>query len=656
MKAQAYLIFHLNLAFSSISEESRPEVIQRCYWPLLQLVKAARIPIGIELTGWTLERIRELDADWVDEFRRLLHEGSCELIGSGYTQMIGPLVPHEVNQWNQRLGLDAYRRELGIRPRIVLVNEMAFSSSMVDVYHEAGYQGFIMDRDNVRLALGIENQSVSDVPTHGAGPGGATLPVLWSDSILFQKLQQFAHGDIRQDDYLDYLRRRIASGESLLPLYCNDAEVFDFRPGRFREERPTHTEGEWHRLERLLGVLTHDEGLAWCSPTDALLQIESSTDRRVSSLVSVAQPIPVKKQAKYNVSRWAVTGRNNTWLNTMCHRLAGRLGGLSDADQTPACWRTLCELWASDLRTHITAARWQKACGRLEAFADQLGVSLSYGVAEQGVSPAIPAKDAGGFTIMRDSENILLTVETKWLRLILNLRRGLAVHSLAFRSHGFVPITGTLPHGYFNTITLGADFYTGGTVVELPEQHSRITDLERVEPETIPVDDGVCLRVKIPTRFGDIVKSIVVPGSRESIMLSYEFPGWERPLGSIRAGTVTLLPEAFSERMSMSCANGGKGRELFALDQEFDHAAAASSLISCTTGVGASDGEITLGDSRRRLAVSWDPARCAVLPMLVHKQTSPRPLTRLYFSLQELDDTARAGGVIGTFSMTLGAA
>lgn len=658
MQQQAYIIFHLNLAFSSISEETRPEVIRRCYHPLLQLGKSTGIPFGIELTGWTLERIRELDSDWVDEFQRLLQGGRCELIGSGYTQMIGPLVPHKVNQWNQRLGLEVYERELGIRPQIVLVNEMAFSSSMVDVYHEAGYKGFIMDRDNVRLALGIEDQSISDVPTHGIGCGGVTLPVLWADSILFQKLQHFAHGDIRQVDYLEYLRRRVEAGEKLLPLYCNDAEVFDFRPGRFREERPMHPEGEWRRLERLLGCLTEKEGLTWCSPSDALQQIKRSPERRVSSLVSTGQPIPVKKQAKYNISRWAVTGRNSTWLNTMCHRLSRRLEVLTETDQQVPHWRALCELWGSDFRTHITAERWQKACQSLESFAGRLGVSLTYGLTVQGdnATNASFGNDVAGFSITRDRENILLTIQTEALRLVLNLRRGLTVHSLAFRAHGFVPIIGTLPHGYFSAIILGADFYTGGVVIELPEQHSRITDLERVEPEISRVPEGICLRVKIPTRLGVIVKSIIVYSSQESLGLKYEFPGWERPLGTIRAGTITLLPEAFSGPISVSCANGGGGRECFVLDQTFDHTAASSSRISSTTGLGATDGEIVTGDKLRRLAVSWDPAQCAVLPMLIHKSASPRALSRLLFSLQEIDETMRAGGATGTFSMSIRAA
>ena len=45
-----FAFFHLNLAFSSIEEEQRGDVISRCYWPLLVLCEAHG-PIGIEATG-----------------------------------------------------------------------------------------------------------------------------------------------------------------------------------------------------------------------------------------------------------------------------------------------------------------------------------------------------------------------------------------------------------------------------------------------------------------------------------------------------------------------------------------------------------------------------------------------------------------------------
>jgi hypothetical protein len=655
MKPQAYLIFHLNLAFSSIPEDARATVIERCYHPLLRLVESTGIPFGIELTGWTLEQIRQIDPAWVGKFKRLLHDGRVELIGSGYAQIIGPLVPYKVNQWNQRLGMQVYERELAARPKIALVNEMAFSSSMVDVYMESGYEGVVMDRDNVRLALGIEDRPIEDVPTHGVGPGGATLPVLWADSILFQRLQHYVHGDIRRADYVDYLKKRIESGDVLLPLYANDVEVIDFRPGRFSAESPMHPAGEWLRLERLLGDLTDAGMVQWCSPTEALQHVVQAPQPRLSALVSAAQPIPVKKQAKYNVSRWAVTGRSNTWLNTICHRLAKRIDSVPADQQKPEDWQTLCLFWASDLRTHITSERWQRSCEQLADFANRLGVAMDFGQSmriDRSVANG-PGALPPGFSIVRDDDNILLAIESPAIRLVLNLRRGLTINSLAFRSHDFVPIAGTLAHGYFNAIALGADFYTGGVVIELPELHSRITDLERVEPEIIRTDNGLQLRVEIPTRMGSIVKTITIDDDRESIALDFSFPGWSRPHGIIHVGSITFLPEAFAGPMSVACANGGRKKERFMMDQAFDHSAPSASMVSCTSGLGATDGQIDIGDELRGLAIEWDPAQCAALPMMIYKLSKPSPLSRLFFSLQEIDDTTRPGGALGSLTLRL---
>ena len=75
--------------FSSIEENQRVEVIKKCYWPILILASEYKVPIGIESSGITLEIINELDKSWVDALRNLIHNGLCEFIGSGYSQLIG---------------------------------------------------------------------------------------------------------------------------------------------------------------------------------------------------------------------------------------------------------------------------------------------------------------------------------------------------------------------------------------------------------------------------------------------------------------------------------------------------------------------------------------------------------------------------------------
>ena len=126
MNNKGYLFFHLNLMFSSIAEEQRMLVINQCYWPILQIAKELSYKITIEATVITLLIIKELDCKWIKELTKLISENKIEFIGSGYSQIIGPIVPKEVNQKNLELGLDNYHKIIGIRPKIFLINEMSF--------------------------------------------------------------------------------------------------------------------------------------------------------------------------------------------------------------------------------------------------------------------------------------------------------------------------------------------------------------------------------------------------------------------------------------------------------------------------------------------------------------------------------------------------
>ena len=656
MKPKGYLVFHLNLAFSSIEEEAWADVITTCYHPLLDLVEKTGIPIGIELTGWTLRQIQRIDIDWIKRFKVLLSTGSCELIGSGYSQIIGPLAPYKVNEWNQKLGIESYKQILDCRPKVVLVNEMAFSSSLVDLYSKFGYTGLIMDRNNVRLALNLENFPISATPTHAKGAGGAVLPVLWSDSIFFQKLQHFAHGDITINDYSDYLKNRINNGELIFPIYCNDAEVFDYRPGRFSEERPTHFEGEWKRVKRLLESIAFNTEIEFCSPTKVLEIIDKGESQLVSKLTSAAYPVPVKKQAKYNIARWAVTGKNDLWLNTMCHRIEKNLRRSENNNHND--WRELCELWASDLRTHITDKRWVKAKSQLNALLNQYDISDAFGGGQEIGKKYDSLKDVigqyGGAEISIDEEGILLYISTENIKLELNLRRGLVIKNLTFSSHGMKPCIGTLLHGYFPSISLGADYYSGGVVVELLLQRSRVTDLEKVEPKFLIKDNGnIEIHAEIKTKFGSIIKVVEVSMNKEKISLSYNFSKWDKIVGSVKLGIITLVNQFSHKNTKLICFNGGENNEIFDFNGEFNHTNPASTLVSSSRGLGATTGKIQISNNGISVNLLWDPSECAVMPMLQNTSFNNRTLSRVFFSIKEVDDTAKIPSNIEKFSLSI---
>jgi len=624
-----YSVFHLNLAFSAVPVAARDTVIARCYHPLLDTVERAGLPMGIELSGWTLEEIDRRDDRFVQRLRALLSARLVELVGSGYVQLIGPLVPAAVNRANQEEGLRVYEALLGVRPGLALVNEMAYSSGLVDIYAEAGYRGLLMERENLSRALGAPVTGAE----HAVSPGGTTLPLLLADSMVFQKFQRVIHEDIPRGDLEDYLAEVTAANRPTA-LYASDAEVFDYRPRRYHYEREAKAHVEWDRITALLKHLA--TRYRFVTPSEALSETQTGRSSRFR-ITDAHYPIPVKKQLKYNLARWAVTGRDDLWLNTRCHRMARSL----DITDVPAR-RLLLESWSSDLRTHIDPDRLSTAIAHLEAYED----------ARPGAEPAwstIPR----GITV-RELSPFALAIETDTVRLVLNRRRGLTIQSLAFTAHDLVPTIGTLPHGYFQAIDLGADFYSGGVVIETPAPSLRITDLERLVMKMGTCDGRLVIEVEPDTPFGRLVKRIEVDPTEQDIAISYAFPGWQRPAGTVRVGNITLLPEAFdTSRLRLRCTNGGEREESFTIGQPCRHHAAVSTLVSCTAGFGATTGELILGDGARDIALRWDPAQCAAFPMLWHEPSAPAHLTRAIFSLAERDDTSREGGRLTPFRLSI---
>lgn len=618
-----FALFHLNLAFSSIEEERRGEVIARCYWPLLDLAQAQG-PIGLEITGYTLEEIAKRDPEWIGRARALIGCGRIELIGSGYAQIIGPLVPARVTDANLRIGNELYRKLLGVTPSLALINEQAYSAGLVGLYLDAGYRAILMDWDNPGAEHPEWSAEARYLPQRAVGADGRSIGLLWTNTVAFQKLQRFAHGDIALEQYLDHLRGKRSDAARVLCAYASDAEIFDFRPGRFRTEEAVGGESEWKRLAQAFSAI-HSE-LGWMAPS-AALAFESKQAHQDLKLESAAVPVPVKKQRKYNLSRWAVTGRDDIGINATCQRIYEALVD-SSADET--AWKELCYLWSSDFRTHITEKRWTSFCAKLRE-AEQKYV-IAGNVPHRTLSPC---RDAG-------YQERFVDVETPSLKARLDRRRGLAIESLQFGG-GAKPVIGGLPHGHFDDIALQADWYTGDCVFEAPGEH-KVTDLEWCAPHIAKDANGdTVVSARIETPKGPIEKTLRFSASKPHVEFDITFHWNDWGKGSLRLGHITLLPDAFEwPSLSLTTHNGGKDSETFSLNgQTVDHGAPVSFLVSCSHGVGMTEGWATLGDSKNRIRIDVDRAMAPLLGLLTHKQVGGSLFCQFVLSALELDETRK---------------
>jgi hypothetical protein len=615
---KVFAFFHLNLAFSSIEEERRGEVIARCYWPLLRLAER-RGPIGMEISGYTLEEIAARDPEWIGRARILIAQGRIELIGSGFSQMIGPLVPGRVTAENLRLGNAIYERLLGSRPRLALINEQAYAAGLVGLYRDAGYDAIIMDWENPAANHPEWKAETQYLPQRARGADGREIALIWSNTTLFQQLQRFAHGDISLENYLGFVRGRASQNPRALCLYASDAEVFDFRPGRFRTEEKLSGESEWTRLEQALDAVS--AGAVVMPPSDVLSFRDMPDADQLLSLESAACPVPVKKQRKYNLARWAVTGRDNIAINAACQRIYEGMLQSNDSD-----WKELCYLWASDFRTHLTQKRWIAYCERLRAAESKWSLAL----------PAVEAPRGNGVA------ERFFEIQTPGVTAMLDRRRGLALASLKFAGQER-PALGGLPHGFFDEIALAADWYTGDCVFEAPGEH-KLTDLEWCAAQIAHEPNGdILVFTRIETPKGPIQKNLrfCANAPRVEFDLVFHWDGWGK--GVLRLGHFTLLPDAFEvTRLAFSTTNGGD-RERFCLTgRTTEHGAPVSFLVSSSHGFGMTEGWAEIGDGKTGLRIEVDRATAPLMGMLTHRPSGGKLFCQIQLSALELDDTRKS--------------
>ncbi|MEI8349179.1 MAG: glycoside hydrolase family 57 [Candidatus Omnitrophota bacterium] len=628
--------------------------MEKCYWPILDFVDLFNIPLGIELSGYTLEQINKLSPDWTKKIRSLLKQNKIEIIGSGYSQVIGPLVPAEVNQYNQKIGIETYQKILGVRPIIALVNEQAYSVGLLSHYKKAGYQAIVTEWDNPYRFHQNWNKLWKYYPQIACDDYGNRINLIWNKAIAFQKFQRYAHAEIEFDEYLEYLKSHIAKEERTLALYGNDAEIFDFRPGRFLTEAKIYKNGEWNRIKELFKRLKEDRNFDFILPSDVLKLLKHPLAGNKLHLESSEQPIPVKKQEKYNITRWAVTGKNDTEINTKCYQIYYRLINckiiVKNQMKLKQLWKKLCYLWSSDFRTHIEQKRWLIFQKELETTLRIANKLPSKEVAKRKTNVCCHKSNYFPKVNVRNV-NTKIEIETKRAEITLNRAKGLAIDSLIFKNISAKPLIGTIPHGYYDDISFGADFFTGHTIIE-ESGKKKITDLE----EAHPVIDKNChknkeyltIKALLQTRLGKIQKEIFIYLFKDRIDISYDFDIFLENLASLRTGIITLLPESFDKKtLYYKTMNGGYNPEKFSVGKNsIRHTNSVDRLISACHCLGSTSGWVEMGDKDKHITVHTDKSKMYSVPMIEYENVSKSYFFRCSNSVLESDETSVENKII----------
>ena len=637
-----FILFHINLCFSSIEENERKNVLKLSYWPLLNLIEKLKLPIGIEATAYTLEEINKIDPKFINKLKFLIKKKYCEFIGSGYSQSIGPLIPAKVNKYNLRIGNDLYSKILNIKPNLALINEQVLSKGILDNYINSGYKNIIMDWDNCFKS----NSSIKDkyffFPQKILTSSKKKVNVIWSSSIFFQKFQRYVHGEIEVEDYLKFIKSKKQKFTNYnVCIYASDLEVINFRTKRYKTESKV-IQNEWVRLEILLKRLVSNK-FEFIKPSDVLKTKNNKYSHKTIEFINPAFPTITKKQSKYNILRWAVTGRNDNKINSACWHIFNHLE--KNKIKNYQHWKELCYLWSSDIRTHITTKRWKKYLLRLNNFIKKINLKV-----EKSFSFTLTKKISQKISIETDKNRI--SIYGKNIKLVLNTKKGCSIEKFYDYRVSKNFLFGFVPHGYYEDIGYGVDFYSGHLVMEPLGEH-KITDLVKTEFKINNYINGVIIDCKFKSRVGTIHKRIIFDNKNSKIGIRYKIELKKNINGSIRLNHITLNPKIFKNSLYYKTNNGGNTLEKFLVGKKnFDHGESVSHLITANQAIGITENVIYFGDKSKNICINIDRNFDNQVGMLSFKKIYKKRFFRLCFSVKEHDDTSKLNNAFKAKTLT----
>lgn len=630
-----YSIFHINCSFSSIDEKEIPLLIKKSYWPLLNLIEENNFNIGIECSGSSLEKIYKYDKKWIFKFRELIKKKKCELIGSGFQQIISPSCPEKITKLNLQIGLDIYKKFLNVKPKFALINEQAFSKSLINIYNKF-FSCIIIDWINSNQSINFSGRYFNSRPTNIIDDYKNKISVIWSNSLAFQKFQRYIFGEISFDNYIQFVN----SQSKFLCIYSNDCEIFNYKDKRYKNN--SQKKEKFLHWERIRDLYKYFEKNSKNYKLLQLCNIEEKKDQKILKLSSAQSPIIVKKQKKYNINRWAVCGENNFYKNSACWKIFKYLE--KKKIKKKEIWINLCELWSSDYRTHTTTKKNLKFHKLVLKLSKEIKIKVN-NTQQKKLSNFKKIKLSNNKNININKN--FISFSTKNFILKLNLKKGLTIDQFTDKTVSKNSLFGTTYQGQLDHLENLSDYYSGHFNLFLHNNLKKITDISIQDPKLnlFKKNSQIYLltsKFKF-TELGTVEKSIEVNLKKREIYLRFNFIKIAPAI--LRLFNITLDPKSFnSKKLYFSSNNGGKKMENFELMESFNHGSPVlevSKYTSSNNSLTMTDGCLIIGDDKKKLVFNNNIDANPFVGLIEYKKLPKNFFLRASFSCREMDDTSK---------------
>ncbi|NHJ04881.1 MAG: hypothetical protein EAX90_08660 [Candidatus Heimdallarchaeota archaeon] len=272
MVEKVSVILHWNTDYAEIPRKELPRVVELSYQPMVNAIENWNDgTICFNITGHTIEYIQKNNPELIDQIKNLVKNKTVEMLASGYSHPILPLLPRERVETQLKDHIEQIKKIFGEKSKGIWPPELAVSPSVLSQIKKQGiewtavdYEHFLLSQHfgNDRNPFERRNLTVTELLVeaywaHGVNQLKAYLKAskiirkanldhnnplqrvtidhdhsikAYLSSVSWANSTQFAvGGHVPLYNEKKHLKLLLQTKAKMLPLYSSDIEFFGYR-------------------------------------------------------------------------------------------------------------------------------------------------------------------------------------------------------------------------------------------------------------------------------------------------------------------------------------------------------------------------------------------------------------------------------------------
>jgi predicted glycosyl hydrolase (DUF1957 family) len=157
---KASVILHWNTDYAEFPRSEFPKVVELSYEPMITAIEDGFIgTICFNITGHTFEYLTANYPELVDRIKRLMKANVVEMLASGYSHPILPLLPRERVAIQLKDHIALLKKMFGKKPKGIWPPELAVSPSVLSQIKKEGIEWTAVDYEHYQLSQFFGNDA-----------------------------------------------------------------------------------------------------------------------------------------------------------------------------------------------------------------------------------------------------------------------------------------------------------------------------------------------------------------------------------------------------------------------------------------------------------------------------------------------------------------